>query len=714
MLFKCIKKVIVSVVVLLVFIGLFSANGITVAATTSVVDSQGSIRYDYNPLYRTPLMSDSEGNWVFCIEPYEQMPRGEDYTLTAIENQKVKRLLQAGVFAPDDLLSKYPRTLEQQYISIWLVLQIIVNNQWLSLLDNADPYLQALVAAAESGEDQKPALDFQVAKDSAAYYDSERQQLVSEQLIVKGTQTAFELTGLGQGYYVVDETGNKITGRLNSNMTFRIATTELFEPVELHLGIINHNLQDFTVFQYDPPAGLEYLQTLVGGLLVTEPITVNSQTITFQPIAQGIKLIKVDQNGFPRENIGFQFSSSMDENDIIFEAFTDKAGMIAVDHLSVTDIYVREFMTDNDLIIDSSWHKTTLIPNETVTISLTNEITSQVYIEKSDVQSNEPVDAVFSVTVNGEQGMNLRTGTSGQATLEFLKKGDIACAQETWVMEPYILDDTQRCVEISENNAQYYLPFTNAKAYGKITARKQNREGTEFLGGAEYGLYHIAGIQTVEKIQADNQMVINREVLEQFLVETQISDEQGLMSWSNLMLSEYFLLELQAPVGYSLNSNPVAVNVAYEGYLVPEVHIKDVILIDELSSIDFILSKRDAETNEVIIDNKLVVQLFDGNMVLVCELTYENQWTVSLHKGQYYIKERIAPANYELDTEVYPIEINGDELKQKMIYDFFNDPAVIAGQHSLPDTAAASRTLKYSIILVLSGLLLLLKQLCKS
>lgn len=236
------------------------------------------------------------------------------------------------------------------------------------------------------------------------------------------------------------------------------------------------------------------------------------------------------------------------------------------------------------------------------------------------------------------------TGSDGKGIFKRLRFNTEYSIREVEAPYGYKLDNSEYKFTIAKNqypsNVKTYA-FANQKIKKDIELVKKSTNG-DFLSGAEFKLYNSSDITFAIPIQ------------------TAISDENGVVRFSNVLQGNYVIKETKAPQGYNLSSTEVQIkdtdfnteNLSLNSYVVMNAPIKKTIQLHKqseeglpLGGATFALYKE----NDVNFANILkgVISNQDGL------ISFEG-----VDYGNYVIKEVMAPQGYDISDKLIHITQN--------------------------------------------------------
>lgn len=266
--------------------------------------------------------------------------------------------------------------------------------------------------------------------------------------------------------------------------------------------------------------------------------------------------------------------------------------------------------------------------------------------------------------------------------------------------EGYLLNDEPVQFEISGDYLDYtnvdeeglpvcVVEFSDTAIKGKITVYKQGEVLTgvtqDDLGNYDftYTERYLAGATVQLVAREDIIDPVNGEVIFKAgeVVETKTTDENGQIVfdgstndkvvYDGLLLGEYYIQEIEAPEGYSLNSEKQNVSLTDEGNE-EEFILKSTTVLNDRQKIRINVEKTDKDTGDYVsgatfvLRNKNDIVDADGNVLLpagtVIETRVTNDGRITFQSdlpiGEYEVQETQAPAGYVTDSTVHSFDGN--------------------------------------------------------
>ena len=296
-----------------------------------------------------------------------------------------------------------------------------------------------------------------------------------------------------------------------------------------------------------------------------------------------------------------------------------------------------------------------------------------VELYKSDDESgNALADAVYGIYFHdGTEVGRLTTDEAGYAKSEEIPYGSYYL-QEITAPNGYVLDTTQYPFTIDADGQVAVVETSDKLQKGTINIHKADNESGKPLDNAEYEIYAKEDIVTPEGI-------VKHTAGE--LLDTVITDENGIAQSEELYLGAYMVKEKTAPEGYVQDTTEYKVTLSYgdqnqevisTSLSTTNANQKGVIQIsktDNESGKPLANAEYEIYAKENIVTPEGTIKHTEGE-ILDTVTTNENGITESkeLYLGTYVIKEKTAPEGYILNQTEFDVTLTyGNQTEQVIV-----------------------------------------------
>lgn len=418
------------------------------------------------------------------------------------------------------------------------------------------------------------------------------------------TTTLTDTNGVLKDYVSFDKSVNGIRIAHNKGEnTMNVIVDEnctlesyIFTPAEMNSwGIIKETTrnQDTTVYI----TFKEGVQNQLYALNYNDPVTM-SLSLKINAFGK-LELAKKDNKGNYIPNTSFKLSYNSDMSNEIGTYKTGSNGKVIVDKLRKGTIYIQEVAVPDHLVLDTTIRNKEIKVNETISYEATNNW-KQGYIKvvKKDVESGKVVKqagVVFDIyNSNNQKVTSITTNENGVATSTLLDYGTYYVKENKAPNKYTIKVEVSENVGVVENGKTYEISILNTRVKGTVTISKEDTEtgkkaqGEATLKGAVYGVYARNTIYD----PADNSVIYNANAK----IGELVTDENANATMSNLYLGEYYIKELQASEGYTLDTATYNFDLTYESQNVSVV-TKSITVKERVKSQAFRIIKVSSDTN---------------------------------------------------------------------------------------------------------------------
>lgn len=346
---------------------------------------------------------------------------------------------------------------------------------------------------------------------------------------------------------------------------------------------------------------------------------------------------------------------------------------------------IREDTQDNDTMIYFEFRDGvqnqlySMHYNDPITfrMSLKIEAFGKMELQKLNTNGDLVNGAVFNVRGPNDYNKDVEV-TNGKITIEKLKKGTYTIVEKS-VPYGYLIDTQAYDVEVKVNQTATKA-VVNTEPTGEIKVYKTDDYNNK-LKGAEISLYakedikNVAGTITWYKKGE--------------LVTKDITNNDGMVTFSNLHIGHYYVKETNAPDGYLLNNKEFDAELKYKDELTKVIYLNVEGVIDEEPTGSITIIKKDSKTGSVPqgdavftgavykvyakedIYNKARTKKFYSNGDLVATRTMDEKGktedVTDLPLGKYVVKEERASLGYMIDTKEYEVNLVYKDQNTKVI-----------------------------------------------
>ncbi len=392
-------------------------------------------------------------------------------------------------------------------------------------------------------------------------------------------------------------------------------------------------------------------------------------TFNNEKTSYSIEIYKHDSEDKQKKLAGAEFAVT-DSRGFTKTVTTDASGKASITGLPYDDYTIREIKAPKGYALSDkeySVKKTELVHGSPVVIEAANKyILGSVTIKKVDHENSEKLLEGAKFNVTDENGSLLKWKaegdvytldergssviTAGRVTLKDLPEGTYTLT-EIDAPSGYAILDGSRTFTITEANMTAPLEMKvenllRRTAVGFIKVDKNNKELR--LAGAEFTLYRMNGEKQGE------------------VVATGVTNNNGLVTFTELTMGSYRAKETKAPKGYKLWNAPIDFTVDEYGKvsvgsteLKPEGLVYTAMITNTAEEKEITL-KKVSDTGEALTGATFRLS---GEKSYILTTGSDGTAKISLPYGDYILEEVIAPDGYVLSSEKQAMNLSDSGLK---------------------------------------------------
>lgn len=385
------------------------------------------------------------------------------------------------------------------------------------------------------------------------------------------------------------------------------------------------------------------------------------QVVTNEPIKGRIKIVKKDKDNPAVSIAGAVFKILDKAGTEVARLTTGNDGTVTSDLLRYGDYTVQEVKASSGYVLNSTPQTVNIRQHDnTYTVEFINEkIKGKLKVIKTDGKTiTKLAGAEFTVyeKATNKEYTKVVTNKDGEALTGWLPYGEYYF-KETKAPEGYVLDGTIREFNVDTNAKVYQFKIDNEKITSRIKILKTDEETGVSLKGAVFGVYK----------KTDNSKILELTV-----------GKDGTVTSEPIEFGTYYIKEIKAPTGYTLNPRQYDFTVTTHGAVI-EIPVTNRIIKGRVK-----IKKVDEETNKTL-KGAIFAVYKKADDTEICRLTTGDDGTITsglLNYGEYYFKEIQPPVGYNLNTDRVDFTIT----EEGKVYEFTAENRIIKGRIKITKT----------------------------
>ena len=374
------------------------------------------------------------------------------------------------------------------------------------------------------------------------------------------------------------------------------------------------------------------------------------KTVTNDRYKGTLLIVKTDENQTPIQGVTFNILDA--QGNVIKTVVTNDEGLAGVKNIPLGTYYYQEIDGPDNIVIDTNKYEFKIESNnQVIRKDIVNEkVKGSLKIVKVD-EENKPIAGVkFDILDSNKKVVEtITTDSNGIATSSKLLKGTYYY-KETYVPGNYIIDTKEYQFSIEKHNEVIEKTVVNYQSRGSLKIIKYNNAG-EYIANVKFNI-----------LDADKN-----------IVDTIVTDKNGVAMSKKLPLGQYYFQEIEAP------DNVVMDTTMRQFVLTSNNQVITKNVVNKLVDGKLKIIKVD-ENNKPLAGVKF--NILDANKNVIDTIVTDKNGIAEskdLEKGTYYFQEIEAPEGIIVDNTVYEfkIEYDGQNVIKNIVNNYAKGNIVI-------------------------------------
>ena len=402
--------------------------------------------------------------------------------------------------------------------------------------------------------------------------------------------------------------------------------------------------------------------------------SVDSENRTFYKIVTNerykgtLLIVKTDDEQTPIQGVTFNILDA--QGNVIKTIVTNEEGLAGVKNIPLGTYYYQEIDGPENIVIDTNKYEFKIESNnQVIRKDIVNEkVKGSLKIIKVD-EENKPIAGVkFDILDSNKKVLEtITTDANGIAVSSKLLKGTYYY-KETYVPGDYIIDSKEYEFNIEKHNEVIEKTIINYQARGSLKIIKYNNAG-EYIANVKFNI-----------LDADKNVV-----------DTIVTDKNGIAVSKKLPLGQYYYQEIEAP------ENVVMDTTIRSFVLTSKDQVITKNIVNKLVDGKLKIIKVD-ENNKPLKGVKF--NILDANKNVIDTIVTDKNGVAEskdLEKGTYYFQEIEAPEGIVVDDTIYEfkIEYDGQNVIKNIVNNYAKGNIVITKYDNLGNLL---RNVKFQIL----------------